>query len=146
MKLLLLLLAFLPFQASAPVVLDKAFYLVRSEPIHFVGLDYQNLKDLIYLKLKYPEVCLKQVILEQGADLSGRFIRERSNAWNFQVYSKKMKDYKVLRFPTLDSCVSYYQSFQTRKLRKGENYYSFLKRVKFAADKQYIKKLKQIKI
>lgn len=146
MKLIFILLIFIPFNLAAPVVKDKYIYIVRPEPIKNYGFDYQAFRELIYTKLKYPEICLKQVFLEQGSDLIGRFIRQRNNAWNFQVYKKRMKDYKVLYYPSLDSCVNYYADFQRRKLRKNEDYYSFLKRVKFAKDVKYITKLKQIKI
>jgi len=145
MKLLLFILTFLPFNSYAPLpITHNEIIFFREAPVHLYDFDFQLFKEHIYQKLQHPEICLKQAFLEQGSELNGRFIRERNNIWNFQVYSKKMKDYKVLYFPSPDSCINYYQSFQKRKLRKHENYYRFLERVKFASDKNYIRKLKNI--
>ena len=146
MKLLLLLLSFIPFQVSAPVYSSKEIYIIKSEPVHFSGFDYQSFVSEVTRKCHHSDILIRQVILEQGQDFSGRFLRERNNLWNFQAWNKKMKDYKVLYFPSIDSCISYMADFQKRKYRKGENYYSFLKRVHFAKDKNYVHKLKNIKL
>ena len=106
--------------------------------------EYNRIIHLIHDKCQFPEILIKQAKLEQGQDFSGRFFKERNNIWNFQIYRKSMKDYQVLYFPSLDSCVLYMAAWQKRKY-KGGDYYKFLKKVGFAKDKKYIQKLKRIK-
>ena len=50
----------------------------------------------------------------------------------------------VNRFETYDASVLAYKRRVESRLRKGENYYAFLKRIKYAADPDYERKLKRI--
>lgn len=48
------------------------------------------------------------------------------------------------RFESYDASVLAYKNRVESRLRQGENYYVFLKRIKYAADPKYISKLKRI--
>ena len=144
MKLIFILLIFIPFNIAAPVVKDKTIYIVRPEPIKNYGFDFQAFRELIYKECKFPDIVLKQAILE-SANFESRFWKDRYNCFGFQIYKGWLKDYQVLHFKSPEECVKYYSAWQKRKYKHG-NYYEFLKRIGYARDKQYITKLKQIKI
>lgn len=100
--------------------------------------------------IKHPDVVLKQSILETGW-YESYSCRERKNLFGF--YYKK----KFLEFETWEDSVAYYARWQKRHLKDEccDDYYDFLECmyertngdcVRYAADPEYINKLKSIEI
>lgn len=87
--------------------------------------------------IKHKEIVLKQAIHETGRFKSRKCIEDK-NLFGFETGKKVFKSYD-------ESVLAYKNRIQNR-LKVNENYYSFLLRIKYATDKKYIYKLKNIKI
>lgn len=102
---------------------------------------FYDIKDLyyclIYHNIKYPKIVYAQAILETGNFTSKVYLKNNNlfGLCNNQGYYK-FENYE-------ESILKYIQYIQYR-YKDNEDYYSFLKRIKYASDKNYIKKLKQI--
>lgn len=87
--------------------------------------------------IRNPEIVMRQVILETGW-LKSPFLMKRNNLFGF-----RSKEY--LRFEDWRESVTYYLKWQKKYyLNSNENYYDFLKRIKYAQAKNYIDVLKKI--
>lgn len=85
-----------------------------------------------YYKIHHQEIVYAQYILETGRkpkhnNLFG--LMRKGRLRRYKHWSESVRDYK-----------KYIQS----RYKKGENYYSFLKRIKYASNKYYNKQLKRI--
>ena len=91
--------------------------------------------------IKHPEVVLKQSILETGWYKSYS-CRERHNLFGFRWKGK------YLEFDSWEDSVAYYARWQARHFDDNccDDYYEFLVRRGYAEDKEYVKKLKSIKV
>lgn len=105
----------------------------------YMNVDSEVLKDsLYYFKLSNVDIVLAQGILESGNFKSNTF--KRTN--NLFGLSRKGN---VIKFKHWTESVKYYQTvIQSRYHPPNENYYSFLERIGYAKDKEYINKLKEI--
>lgn len=87
--------------------------------------------------VQYPKIVLAQAILESGwfkcTDCSWKYNNPFGFFWKGEY--KKFKD--------LNHAVVYYKTWQDKWYKKGD-YYSFLVKIGYAEDPQYIHKLKQI--
>ena len=94
---------------------------------------------LLYYKVKHPEIVLAQGILETEHFKSNVCI-ENNNLFGLR------KDFsKYHKFSHWTESILYYLNvIQVRYKPPNEDYYQFLKRIKYAQDKRYIHKLKQI--
>lgn len=87
--------------------------------------------------IRNPEIVMRQVILETGW-LKSPFLMKRNNLFGFRA-----KEY--LRFEDWRESITYYHNWQKiNYLNPNENYYDFLKRIKYAQADNYIKVLKDI--
>jgi len=103
------------------------------------SLTLQNVyQELVNQQVKYPEIVLKQCILETGR-LKSYNCRVRNNLFGFTLSTG------YLKFASWKECVSYYSRWQKRHYKQG-NYYSFLKKIGYAEDSLYVKKLNNINI
>lgn len=101
-------------------------------------ISYDKLSAYIRLKeIKYPEIVIKQALLESGSFTSNVF-NTCNNLFGFRTASG------YLKFRNWRGSVDYYADWQNRKYKKG-NYYDFLRRVGYAEDSTYVQKLKQFK-
>lgn len=82
-------------------------------------------KDIVYAQILLETGNLKSIYYKRSNNLFG--IMEKNRLKRYNHWSESIKDYKRLI---------------QRRHRKGENYYSFLVRIRYAKDKRYIKKLK----
>lgn len=94
---------------------------------------------LEYYNIKHPRIVLAQAKLESGNYTSDHCIR-RNNL--FGLYNSKRKEY--YSFDHWTDCIEGYKNMIEYKIRDGEDYYKFLKRIGYASDPNYIKKVKQI--
>jgi flagellum-specific peptidoglycan hydrolase FlgJ len=91
--------------------------------------------------IKYADIVLKQSILETGWYKSYS-CRKRHNLFGFRYKGE------YLSFDTWEESVAYYARWQARHFDDEccDDYYDFLVRRGYAEDKEYINKLKSIKI
>ena len=87
--------------------------------------------------VQYPEIAMRQIILETGW-LKSPFLMKRNNLFGF-----RKKEY--LRFTDWRESIDYYHKWQKKYfLNSRENYYDFLVRIKYAEARNYIDVLKKI--
>ena len=88
-------------------------------------------------QIQHKEIVMQQIILETGW-LSSYSCKHRHNLFGFRYKG----DYLI--FDSWQDSIAYYQRWQKRHY-KGGDYYQFLIDRGYAADTNYINKLKQIK-
>lgn len=102
-------------------------------------LTIENLKiALENAGVKHSDIVLRQAILETGWFKCTNCSLSRNNIFGFW-YKKK-----YLKFDDWKDCVAYYKRWQERHYSGGD-YYAFLKKVGFATEPTYVKRLKSIK-
>jgi len=102
-------------------------------------LTVDNLREALENEgVQHAEIVLRQAILETGWFKCTSCSLSRNNIFGFW-YKKK-----YIEFDTWQDCVAYYKRWQDRHY-KGGDYYAFLKKVGFATDPNYLKRLKSIK-
>lgn len=94
---------------------------------------------LKYYKIKHPRIVLAQAKLETGNYTSNHCIK-RNNL--FGLYNSQKKEYHS--FKHWHHSIQAYKDMIEYKHRDGENYYRFLKRIRYAVSSDYITKVKQI--
>lgn len=93
----------------------------------------------VYYGLQHPKIIVAQSILETGYYKSKCCV-EHNNL--FGLYDSKNKKY--FRFATWQESVRAYKRMIQYKYKDGEDYYGFLKRIRYAEDPNYISKVKNI--
>jgi hypothetical protein len=94
---------------------------------------------LIYYDIKHPDIVYAQAILETG-HFKSIGCTQHNNL--FGLYDSKAKRY--CRFKHWTESVVSYKTWIQRRYKPPEDYYVFLKRINYAVDPQYIKKVKTI--
>ena len=89
-------------------------------------------------KIANPCVVLAQAIIETGWFRCSGCSMDRNNLFGFRIREG------YLRFDHWIDSVIYYKRWQLKRLRAGENYFDFLRRVGYAEDNFYISKLQSI--
>lgn len=103
-------------------------------------LTVENLKEfLIEEGVQFPDIVLRQAIQETGWFKCENCSMANNNIFGF--YYKK----KYISYDNWQDCVRYYKRWQKRHY-KGGDYYAFLKKVGFATDPAYERRLKAIKV
>ena len=101
------------------------------------SFNHKELKSMLkHHKIKHVEIVYNQARLETGNFTSRGYI-QLNNPFGFTKRGKLMK------FDSINHSIAFLKSFQKRKMKPNENYYSFLQRIGWATDKKYIQKLKQ---
>ena len=102
-------------------------------------LTVENLKiALENAGVQHADIVLRQAILETGWFKCTKCSLSRNNIFGFW-YKKK-----YIQFDNWKDCVAYYKRWQDRHYSGGD-YYVFLKKVGYATDPSYVKRLKSIK-
>ncbi len=115
-------------------------YANNNDPEDVPELTVNNVKAaIIEAGIKFPEIVLKQAILETGWLKCTKCSLNKNNIFGF--YYKK----KYIAFENWTDCIDYYKRWQDRHY-KGGDYYQFLKDVGYATSPTYVQKLKQIKV
>ena len=113
---------------------------IRSDATHYYNSELTI--DNLYAALKkhgikFPKIVLAQAILETG-NFKSRLCKEQNNLFGL----RHSKGY--YSFDHWEESVIAYRDWVQYKHRNGEGYYSFLKRIKYAASKTYIYKVREI--
>lgn len=94
---------------------------------------------LVHYNVKHPKIVLAQAKLESGNFTSSHY-KKRNNFLG--LYNSKRKEY--YKFNHWTDCIQGYKDMIEYKLRDNENYYNFLRRIKYATSENYIRQIKQI--
>ena len=94
---------------------------------------------LVHYNVKHPKIVLAQAKLESGNFTSNHY-KKRNNFLG--LYDSKRKEY--YKFNHWTDCIQGYKDMIEYKLRDNENYYNFLRRIKYATSENYIRQIKQI--
>ena len=94
---------------------------------------------LIHYNIRHPKIVLAQAKLESGNFTSSHY-KKRNNFLG--LYDSKRKEY--YKFNHWTDCIQGYKDMVEYKLRDNENYYNFLRRIKYATSENYIRQIKQI--
>lgn len=96
-------------------------------------------KALKYYNVEEPSIVLAQAKLE-SANYKSKLYKEKNNL--FGLYNSKSQQY--FTFEHWTDCIIAYKNMIQRRRKEGEDYYKFLQRIRYAKDKEYIDKLKEI--
>lgn len=94
---------------------------------------------LIHYEVKFPEIVYAQAVLETGHFKSVGCLKHHNL---FGLYNSEAKRHH--RFNHWTESVVAYKEWIQRRYKPPEDYYEFLKRIHYARDPEYIKKLKKI--
>lgn len=94
---------------------------------------------LVYYKVKHPKIVLAQAKLESG-NFTSEYCINKNNFLG--LYNSKTRTYYSFKHWT--DCIQAYKEMIEYKHKDGEDYYSFLIRIKYASDPEYIDKVKSI--
>lgn len=94
---------------------------------------------LLYYNVKYPHIVYAQALLETGY-FKSRQCKVQNNL--FGLYNSSKGRYHSFEHWS-ESVLAYIKYIQSRH-REGEDYYQFLKRINYATDPNYVKKIKII--
>lgn len=89
------------------------------------------------IDMKYPNIVLAQARHETGNFTSNRF--KKYNA----LFGFQTSDTNIIKYKSWKESVIAYKCWQMKRLKTNEDYHEFLIRVHYAADNDYVKKLKQ---
>lgn len=90
--------------------------------------------------IKHSEVVIKQALLETG-HFRARLLMDRNNLFAFRFTKHYM------RFSHWEKCVDYYKKWQDKFYTNDkEDYYLFLKRIRYARANNYVNVLKQVRV
>lgn len=137
MKKILFALFFMTiFSTSFGDILLGKFLTIQSIVRTETPLTMENvIRELIKNDIQHIDVVVRQIILETG-HLKSRRTVEDHNLFGFEIKGG-------IKFHTWEDSVKYYKLWQMKKY-KGGDYYSFLTKVGYATDVDYIKKLQSI--
>ena len=139
-KIILLLILIIPIQISPHNKRNlKNPESLKIQILKLSPLTLSNLESYIHLlNIQHPTIVIKQAILETGW-LSSRVCKTHNNLFGL-VYNGR-----YAKFSHWTESVKAYKNFQNKRYNSG-CYYTFLKRRGYASDRNYIKKLKSIKV
>lgn len=101
---------------------------------------------LKYFEVKHPEDVLAQAILESG-NFTSYNTKKRNNTLGLLHSSNKGKSNSLgyFKYNYWYECIVDYKTKIEYRLKEGEDYYEFLKRIGYAEDPKYVHKVKQVK-
>jgi hypothetical protein len=104
------------------------------------SLTMDNVRDyIILLKIKNPNIVLRQAILETGWFKCTNCSLDKNNLFGFRY------NHKYIEFNHWKESIHYYANWQYYKgYSYVQNYYDFLKSVGYATSEEYENKLKNI--
>ena len=89
------------------------------------------------IEMKHPKIVFNQARHETGNFTAPRFIKYNA------LFGFQTSDTDIIKYKSWKESVIAYKCWQMKRLRDNEDYYKFLVRVHYAADTNYVKKLKQ---
>jgi murein DD-endopeptidase MepM/ murein hydrolase activator NlpD len=112
----------------------------RSDATHYYNSDLTIENLYAALKkhgIKFPKIVLAQAILETG-NFKSRLCKEQNNLFGL----RHSKGY--YSFDHWEESVIAYRDWVQYKHRKGEEYYTFLRRINYASSRNYVYKVREI--
>ena len=126
---------------SVPSMEAKETIIERTNVSHN---EYKKLNDSIVLEMlirknvKEPYIVLAQAKIETG-NYTSRLCRQENN-----LFGIKLKG-RYAHFKSIDECIDRYLDKIQYKYREGkETYYTFLKRIRYATNPNYINTVKKV--
>lgn len=120
---------------------NKTETLLQSLPLN----EENVLAVMYYFDVKYPEEVTTQSVIETGYYLSYNTVK-RNNILGL-LHSSNITNSNPLGYYEYEywyECILDYKNKIEYKLKEGENYYDFLKRIGYAEDPKYIQKVKHL--
>lgn len=120
--------------SKIPIKLEQPEFFLEQKPS----------PDLIRMACEYYGIHNIDIVIAQSILETGHYKSENciSNNNLFGLYNSR--HHKYFKFKHWSECVKAYKDLIQYKCKDGENYYSFLKRIGYAEDPEYINKLKNI--
>lgn len=113
---------------------------ITSVPVFMDRTAKEGLIDALkYYDIQHPDIVYAQALLETGHFKSVGCLKHHNL---FGLYNSKAKRY--CRFNHWTESIIAYKEWIQRRYKPPEDYYRFLKRINYASDPLYIRKLKQI--
>jgi hypothetical protein len=119
-----------------PVTLPKPVQYADTVKIEGFS-EAELIKFMNIIEMKHSKIVLAQAKLETGNFIAPRFIKYNA------LFGFQTSDSDIIKYKSWKESVIAYKAWQMKRLRDNEDYYKFLIRVKYAADTNYVKKLKQ---
>lgn len=120
--------------------IEIADTIINKEPVFLMQTPKEGLEEaLSYYNIHHKDIVYAQAILE-----TGNFSSNICNSYNnlFGLYDSKNNDY--YKFNHWSESVKAYKDLIQYKYQYPKNYYIFLKDINYAADSEYISKIKKI--
>ena len=127
-------------QANKPPIIEVADTIINEQPKFFSQSPKEGLEEaLSYYSLEHKDVVYAQAVLETG-HFTSRVCLEYNNL--FGLYDSKNKDY--YKFNHWSESVVAYKEWIQKKYQPPNNYYTFLREINYAEEKNYTRILKEI--
>lgn len=94
---------------------------------------------LVHYEIKHPKIVLAQAKLESG-NYTSYLYRTKNNFLG--LYNSRKGKY--FEFSHWTGCIQGYKDMIEYRLKEGEDYYAFLRRIGYAEDPDYISKVRYI--
>ena len=121
-------------------VIEVADTIINEQPKFFSKSPKEGLEEaLSYYNLEYKDIVYAQAVLETG-HFTSRVCLEYNNL--FGLYDSKNKDY--YKFNHWSESVVAYKEWIQKKYQPPNNYYTFLREINYAEEKNYTRILKEI--
>ena len=127
-------------QANKPPIIEVADTIINKQPKFFSQTPKDGLEEaLSYYNLEHKDVVYAQAVLETG-HFTSKVCLEYNNL--FGLYDSKNKDY--YKFNHWSESVVAYKEWIQKKYQPPNNYYTFLREINYAEEKNYTRILKEI--
>ena len=121
-------------------VIEVADTIINEQPKFFAQSPKEGLEEaLSYYNLEHKDIVYAQAVLETG-HFTSRVCLEYNNL--FGLYDSKNKDY--YKFNHWSESVVAYKEWIQKKYQPPNNYYTFLREINYAEEKNYTRILKEI--
>ena len=127
-------------QANKSPIIEVADTIINEQPKFFSQSPKEGLEEaLSYYGLEHKDIVYAQAVLETG-HFTSKVCLEYNNL--FGLYDSKNKDY--YKFNHWSESVVAYKEWIQKKYQPPNNYYTFLREINYAEEKNYTRILKEI--
>ena len=127
-------------QSNKPPIIEVADTIINEQPKFFSQSPKEGLEEaLSYYNIEHKDIVYAQAVLETG-HFTSRVCLEYNNL--FGLYDSKNKDY--YKFNHWSESVVAYKEWIQKKYQPPNNYYTFLREINYAEEKNYTRILKEI--
>lgn len=120
-------------------VIEVADTIINEQPKFYTQTPEEGLEEALeYYGIHHKDIVFAQAVLETGK-FKSKICKENNNL--FGLYNSKNKEY--YKFNHWKESVIAYKKIQN-KYESSDNYYTFLRKINYAEDPEYINKIKEI--